>query len=99
MNNINRPVFVKVFNNKHRAHTRIQCTNNKNNDPLSNPRNNKACRDFSQSIRDVLQVVTVSTSIISLALQTSAIYTCYFELSDEFLDVQSKLDLLVSRKS
>ena len=91
MNN-NRPAFLRVFYRRPRARTRIQCVNNKSNIPKRNS------RETLEGIRDILQVMSLTASLCSIVVNTSTIYSCYFELSDEFTEVNNKLDTLVNRR-
>ena len=90
MNNFKRPVFTKMFYTTPRARTRIQCTNTKNNS--NNP------KEPIPSIKDALQVVSIATYVSLIFINTSAIYTCYFELCDELIELNYKVDKLVNDK-
>lgn len=94
MNNFKRPVCTRGWYTTHRARTRIQCTNNKNYEPqnISN-----SPKEPYPSMKDVLQVLSITTSLCSIVVNTSAIYTCYFELSDDLFEINQKLDDYVSR--
>jgi hypothetical protein len=91
MNNYNRQVFTRVFHKTPRARTRIFCTNNKSNISKNNSIE-------TQGIRDILQIVSIATSLCSIIINTSSIYTCYFELSDDLIEVNHKLDTLINRQ-
>ena len=90
MNN-NRPAFLRLFYRRPRARTHIQCVNNKSNIPKRNS------RETLEEIRDILQVMSLTASLCSIVVNTSVVYSCYFELNDELVSVNDKLDTFVNR--
>jgi len=68
-----------------RMNIRTHCINNKNLNPK--PSNN-------QPEGNILQFITLTACVTSLALQTTVLYPLYFETNEEIMNLNHRFDTL-----
>lgn len=93
-----RPRCTRVFYFKKRPSTRIRSSIRANPSSHTNPPSYNSNSNYPQNIRDLLQIITATSAITSLAFEIGVYFTHYYDITEEFIDIHHKLDTLFENR-